>query len=672
MTRGVIAKAVGLWHFGGMKFLCVIGLLFAGLSLTARAQQGADDRYVSIYGLIEQADNLAQTGDPGEAVAAFDDAQKQLQQFKREFPDWNPNIVSFRLNHIAEQVADLKTRPAYAAALRRSQPPVTNAPAFGLPPVSLALPTDSDNLRAQLAAAQAANDTLQAKLKEALAVQPAAVDPHELEKAQQQIRDLMKQIDLLNASAAAAKVAPQIVTNFSTLYVTNTLAGATVYVTNTLPPETNFANVVLTNYSTIIVTNYTSVTDSNALEMAQLDRAAAVKNFNDEHDRAEKLADELRRLQANPPAAGTGTNADAALAELRAENARLTNELAALRAAPPAAPGNSQLADDLKQSQALVATLQSEARVAALEKSTLQAKLQQFLTNTNTAGLMADYETRLRELAQERDNLIEKLDQANRQKAGGNNAETAAQLAALNDEVTVLRSRLAVDEASPVPFTPEEQALFRTVVTPPTNPEGESRPISEMPAGTAELVASAQQHFIHQEYEAAEGDYLKILDRDQNNGIALANLATIELQQGKLDAAEKHITLALVKSPDDAYNLSTLGYLKFRQDKYDEALKVLSRAAQLDPNNPEIQNYLGVTLSHQGQRKAAETALRRAIQLNPGYAPAHNNLAVIYLSQTPPLAELARWHYQKALDAGQPHNADLEKMLADKGAPLGQ
>jgi hypothetical protein len=33
------------------------------------------------------------------------------------------------------------------------------------------------------------------------------------------------------------------------------------------------------------------------------------------------------------------------------------------------------------------------------------------------------------------------------------------------------------------------------------------------------------------------------------------------------------------------------------------------------------------------------------------------------------LVELARWHYQKALDAGQPHNPELEKMLDAKSAP---
>ena len=118
------------------------------------------------------------------------------------------------------------------------------------------------------------------------------------------------------------------------------------------------------------------------------------------------------------------------------------------------------------------------------------------------------------------------------------------------------------------------------------------------------------------------------------------------------------------------YNLSTLGYLKFRQEKYDDACSVLSRAAQLDPKNPEIQNYLGVALSHKGLRPQAEAALRCAVQLAPDYAPAHNNLAVIYLSQENPVPALARWHYQKALDAGQPRNPDLEKMLADKGAPV--
>ena len=56
--------------------------------------------------------------------------------------------------------------------------------------------------------------------------------------------------------------------------------------------------------------------------------------------------------------------------------------------------------------------------------------------------------------------------------------------------------------------------------------------------------------------------------------------------------------------------------------------------------------------------------------MEPRYGGAHNNLAVIYATQQPPLMGLARWHYQKALAAGMPHNLELEKKLEDY-APAG-
>jgi Tfp pilus assembly protein PilF len=65
-------------------------------------------------------------------------------------------------------------------------------------------------------------------------------------------------------------------------------------------------------------------------------------------------------------------------------------------------------------------------------------------------------------------------------------------------------------------------------------------------------------------------------------------------------------------------------------------------------------------------RHAAETAFRKAILLNPNYAGAQNNLAVFYLTQQPPSVELARWHYDKAIAAGFPHNPEMEKLLEEK------
>jgi Tfp pilus assembly protein PilF len=86
----------------------------------------------------------------------------------------------------------------------------------------------------------------------------------------------------------------------------------------------------------------------------------------------------------------------------------------------------------------------------------------------------------------------------------------------------------------------------------------------------------------------------------------------------------------------------------------------------VDPQNAETQNRLGIALSEKGQRGPAETALRKAIQLQPTLGDAHKNLAVVYLTQNPPLVELARWHYQKALAAGSPVSSRIEQLLEQK------
>jgi tetratricopeptide (TPR) repeat protein len=248
--------------------------------------------------------------------------------------------------------------------------------------------------------------------------------------------------------------------------------------------------------------------------------------------------------------------------------------------------------------------------------------------------------------------------------------DAAAQLARLTEQVETLQARLAVAEARPVPYSAEELALFRQSA--PGSPAGGAalKSIRELPAGSAALVVSARAHFAAREYDLAAADYRQILAHDPNNGLALANLAAIELQQGRLTDAEQHLQAAVAQSPQDPYNLTLLGNLKFQQEKYDEALDILGRAATLDPRSAEIENLLGVTLGLKGLRPQAEAALRKALLLDPDYGDAHNNLAVIYLNEQPPQAELARWHYLKAIAAGRPRNPGLEKDLADHGAPV--
>jgi Flp pilus assembly protein TadD len=272
-------------------------------------------------------------------------------------------------------------------------------------------------------------------------------------------------------------------------------------------------------------------------------------------------------------------------------------------------------------------------------------------------------EARIQDLTRERDDLLAQLGEANKKLNAQPKKSESPQVAVLTAEVETLRGRLAVDEAQPVPYTAEELAFFNAPA-PAAAPVAAQKASTQMPAGSTALVVQAQSFFAQRQFGRAETNYLHVLEQDSNNVIVLGNLAAIEVEEGKLDEAENHLKAALALNPDDSYNLSRLGYLKFQQEKYDDALDALGRAAKLDPQNPEIENYLGVALSHKGLRVQAETALRKAVQIDPNYAAAQNNLAVIYLSQKPPLLQLARWHYQKALDAGQPRNPDLEKALA--------
>lgn len=331
---------------------------------------------------------------------------------------------------------------------------------------------------------------------------------------------------------------------------------------------------------------------------------------------------------------------------------------------------------ELARARTQIAALQSAAEIGSLEKMALENRVRQLQgvavnpAPAATGPSQAENEARIHELEQERDELMARLGDANKRLYGGKGQDAAAQIDTLAREVDTLRARIAVDEAQPVPYTPEELALFKPSAPElAANSDAEKKSVRELPGGAASLAAEAQNYFSAREYAKAEADYQEILRHDQNNGLALANLAEIELEENKLDDADKHIQAALAQSPNDAYNLTVLGRIRFSEARYDEALDALSRAAKLNPQNPDIENYLGVALAEKGLRAQAETALRRAVQLDPHYASAHNNLAVIYLTQQPPMVELARWHYEKALADGQPRNPALEKMLNEKGAP---
>jgi cytochrome c-type biogenesis protein CcmH/NrfG len=620
--------------------IAFLALLLGGVS--ARAQDGPDDQYIVIYATIEEGDKLVAAGQGRAAVVQYSEALDDLQRFAKANPDWSPRIVNFRLSYLTDKIAAVNadlaagiSMPAPAPAPVPEPTPVTTpapTPDMATTPAPVPEPAPAPapipdaqltELQNQVQNLQADNATLTAKLKEALATQPAAVDLRDYAAAQLQIRNLMKQNALLNASLAE--------------------------------------HTATAEAAHLLVASNALVQARAALTELEKERAEAVA-------RAEKAEQLNESLQAQVKELMTSS---AGIEALREENAVLKKQVAS---APSLfATPDEALQSQLTSAQAQVASLESSMQAEAQEKADLAAQINQLQAAAAQAAAQpgaAAAAEQLRKVEQERDDLKAQLAAAKARGGRTDRTGLAAQVARLTEQVETLQARLAVDEAQPMPYTPEELALFRPSDTKLQAAVSDNKSIRKLPAGVETLVAAAQSHFAAKEYDLAAEDYRQILDRDKKNPLVLANLAAIELQMNDLTNAELHLQAALAQNPQDVYNLTLLGNLEFRQEKYDAALDIMVRASKLDTQNPEIDNLIGVILGHKGLRLQAETALRQALLLNPDYGDAHANLAVVYISEQPPRAALARWHYVKAIAAGSPRNPDLEKQLADNGAPV--
>jgi Flp pilus assembly protein TadD len=644
-------------------------LLVTGV-LKARAQS-PEEQYVRIYNLIQQADALNSSGQSAQALTKYLEAQSSLQRIQKFNPAWNPKVVNFRLNYLAEKIDAVPGANTVAPARPTTPAPVAPIPVPTEPPtepkpVITASPAPAlSDLPNTVARLQSEKAILEAKLKEALATQPAAIDPRELAKAQERIQSLLKENELLKTSLESEKGKPKTAAESREM---DELKGALAEAKRKLADQEARANVLLAEQQELQKRMGALASDTNQVAVLKQSLAETNRKLVEQTAAAGKSANEQAALQQRV----SQLTASAASAEaLRAENTILKQQLAEAKS------NNGSATDETNrravEAEARIAALQSDAQVLRLEKLALESRLKKSLTTNATAAITPAREAdtqRIRQLEQERGDLQRRLDAATKETPTRATRELAAKVDQLTKEVTGLRARVEVFEARAIPYTTEELALFQTGKPKIAAAEAgvERKPVRELPAGSTALAAEAQRNFAARDYAKAEQNYLDILRQDEGNPTALANLATIQMEAGRLDEAEKNIKQALAVEPDDAYNLATLGKVKYQQEKYDEALDALSRAAKVIPQNAEIQNYLGVTLSQKGLRGPAETALRKAIQIDPNYGSAHNNLAVIYATQTPPLIELARWHYQKALAAGHPKNEELEKLFDKKEA----
>jgi tetratricopeptide (TPR) repeat protein len=575
-----------------MRWIASLVLFLALAGVTHAA--GPDDQYLDIYNEISAADSLQQNGQPQAAASKYVDAQARLRRIKEVFPDWNPDVVGFRLQYISDKLVALGNLATPAPA------PVTSSTAPAAPVAPAAHPEAAYEqqiaaLREQVRSLLEERTELGNKLKEALSIQPAAVSPVEMAKRDAEIVTLKKERDLIAVDLEQAKAAKS-----------------------------------------------TASQISNTRLAADLEAAKhAAEEANRKLQEADRQMAELKSAQAN-------LIQPADLAHVTEERDKLKEELSAR---------TKDLADaEAHGDQQLIGT-----------------------------------QAQLKDSSAQRDELQKKLDAATTS-AGASSASAS--------EIEQLRARVAVLEAQPVPYTPEELAILNTPPSQPAAalpvasasapspspasapataaaPETPSPPAKsrvahsakDLPPGAGALMADAIRASLERDYPRAEEKYQEILRQDENNIYVLAHLADAQFAEGHLDECEKNVNRALALDKDDPASLYLLGILRYRQEKLDEGLDALSRSAQLNTTNPSTQFYLGCVLADKGMRPAAETAFRKALQLEPDYSDAHFNLALVYATGKPPSPELARWHYKRALNLGHAKSPKLEELLGGDKQP---
>ena len=645
-----------------MKIWCQRFSLAILLSFASPAKASeASDEYVSIYSLITKGDEMLGSGLRAEAAQFYSDAHRKLVAFRSAYPDWNHQVVRFRLKYLGEKLADL---PEIEVTTVSSS--ATNASTGGQS--SAGRGNDSGNrlLEGQIAALNeqmrqltADNSLLLSKLRESMSARPAEVDPSQVRKAEKKILELEKENDLIETQLRKALKTP--------------VAPRQSEVSRAALKEAQAAADRLRSSNARLQKDVSEITrqlDQSRTELAELGQkveritserdqlkkkaSQAAPTENRDRDRITQLSRENDDLKSRLTATETQFAAFRKKADMSRELEKLTRERDSLRRQLQASSSSADNRDELEKlmrENALLERQLADTRGEVTTKSVTDEKIQK----------------RLETLEKQNRDLTNQLSKT--RKSGDRGGWLPRLGRRGSKDLSVMEARLAVLEAEKEPYTTEELALLQggdlsdlTGSEPASAASVESNTV-EISQAAAALESEAQAFARAGDFARAETKYDEILDLIPNHAPSLASLALTQLKQDKLGEAEANLEMALKIAPENTYALFLSGLLNMSQQKFDKAVTFLSRATVLDPDDAEAHNHLGIALTEVGHRGPAEAALRKAIRLRPGYGEAHVNLAVVYASQKPPFKELAKYHYQQALNAGHPADPRIEQLL---------
>ncbi|MEZ5385188.1 MAG: tetratricopeptide repeat protein [Prosthecobacter sp.] len=198
----------------------------------------------------------------------------------------------------------------------------------------------------------------------------------------------------------------------------------------------------------------------------------------------------------------------------------------------------------------------------------------------------------------------------------------------------------------------------------PLNP-AEMKKTGMLPPYTKVLGERAATAFGKGDWEAARKAYEEMLWLDDGNALVWANLGAVEQQAGNVKRAIECFEKSVNYNPQLAQSWTALGLLLQQKGDAYRAISCFTRAVHEDPEDARAHNFLAITVKGLGWADAAETELQKAIELKPDYGIAHFNMALMLLERRPPSIELARRHYDKALELGVAKDDVMERRLKE-------
>lgn len=124
----------------------------------------------------------------------------------------------------------------------------------------------------------------------------------------------------------------------------------------------------------------------------------------------------------------------------------------------------------------------------------------------------------------------------------------------------------------------------------------------------------------------AEQNFLELIKADEENLLALNNLAYLYAQQNKLDDAKSYAEKAIKLSPNHPDILDTYGVILLKQGNAMQALEQFTKSLQQRPDHPEVMLNQAEALIKSGNKAAAKETLGKMLNTTPTYQQRKNEL----------------------------------------------